>query len=36
MSVGAFRGNLDRRDQLQYDTGITDHGFTISTSQSIR
>jgi KaiC/GvpD/RAD55 family RecA-like ATPase len=36
MSVGAFRGNLDQRDQVQYDTGITDHGFTISTSQSIR
>jgi hypothetical protein len=36
MSVGAFRGNVEKREQLTFDTGITDHGFTISTSQSIR
>jgi KaiC/GvpD/RAD55 family RecA-like ATPase len=36
MSIGSFRGNLDKRHQVMYDTGITEQGFTISTSQSIR
>jgi KaiC/GvpD/RAD55 family RecA-like ATPase len=36
MSIGSFRGNLDKRNQVMYDTGITDNGFAISTSQSIR
>jgi KaiC/GvpD/RAD55 family RecA-like ATPase len=36
MSVGSFRGNLDKRHQVMYDTGVTEAGFTISSSQSIR
>jgi hypothetical protein len=36
MSIGSFRGNLDKRRQVMYDTGITESGFSISTSQSIR
>jgi KaiC/GvpD/RAD55 family RecA-like ATPase len=36
MSVGSFRGNIEKREEIMFETGITDSGFEIRTSRSIR